>query len=1177
MLNKEFLKQLDNYPEREIYARILALNFQEMPLEQIEGKVTSGSINIDGASAIRRTCSLSLVAKDLNINEIYWGLQNKFKLEIGIKNFIDEDYPDIIWFPQGVYVITGFNTTQNTNNYTVSISGKDKMCLLNGDIGGNLAASVDFGVEEYWDRESNIVTYTKIPIKTIIREMIHTYALEPYHNIIINDLEDCGFELLEYRGEKPLYLWYDTISNEYVNAWLDGNKKCWSIAKEGEEKDPEYTLNTIPHYDNRIKLNDEVKIDPTEVYFNQTSKKLYTISKVEYGQTIGYRMTDLVYAGDLISNIGETLTSVLDKIKNMLGNFEYFYDLGGRFVFQRKKTYVDTPQNGIVKVENDIYVENSIYASPIAYQFDDGNLISSYQNNPNLSNLKNDYSVWGTRKGISGAEIPIHYRYAIDKKPVFYKALDGKIYTTISDPSFLDIIKEEKRIEITQQIKDEIRAFRLKREVPEYLEQPYQKESGEWTGGWWDIRDFHDYYQMLTGISPNGTMKWYSQNDQSGCIPLRNLPGYNSDTYNNRYVWLIIVQSDGTINIQHGSGNFIPAEEKDSLNTYYESYIDSNGKVITERVYPLIQKPFASPYSGCNDNHTYLSFLKSDVEEKGGLVYFYNPNFPFDESFEKMSEEKINQEFEKFFAEKGFNVVDWREIIYQMAKDFYKHNQEDNFLIQVANNNKDYYPTGITGYEQYYIDIEGFWRQLYNPEETGVYTEYSYITSDDEEEFIMPLDDEGLEPKIYTNLIITERNSDYDKKFDLFTIFTLANGENEVQKVIDTVPISYNFNIDGEQIVNDMGLMYYVTKDNSISFTLKNRIIENDGKISEDDYKLIVSLNWGVEDQFILQENKTYLYNGDNFESFIEQINNKVIQDGFSLLNREASLRVEKKELYCFINNEYISLLDYYLFNNKITPLFTIDFAESSKDCISLEELFEPVKNIIYNTETGAYKKYLKSSKLFIDGTLNPDLPIQKRYITYYTKTFEFFRGGDYRAWNKIISTYPDQLDFWFDFLDSGDYDSKKSFSIRELDPYAVNVIGDRPKVVNNSQVTSIYFREVPNLIYLEEGNVSAEQKKALGGYQFIQNIPINLFSISAQGKSAYEELQNLLYNHSYCIESITLTSIPIYYLEPNTRVSVHDKLSEIYGEYIISKISIPLTYNGMMSITATKAPVRLL
>jgi hypothetical protein len=59
----------------------------------------------------------------------------------------------------------------------------------------------------------------------------------------------------------------------------------------------------------------------------------YIIAKVEYGQTAGYRKTDLTYAGDLIANVGETVTSVLDKIKNMLGEFEYFYDLDGRFVF----------------------------------------------------------------------------------------------------------------------------------------------------------------------------------------------------------------------------------------------------------------------------------------------------------------------------------------------------------------------------------------------------------------------------------------------------------------------------------------------------------------------------------------------------------------------------------------------------------------------------------------------------------------------------------------------------------------------------------------------------------------------------------------------------------------------------------------------------------------------------
>jgi hypothetical protein len=52
------------------------------------------------------------------------------------------------------------------------------------------------------------------------------------------------------------------------------------------------------------------------------------------------------------------------------------------------------------------------------------------QNAPVLNNLRNDYSVWGKRKSLSGAEIPIHARFAIDKKPIFYRAFDGVIYTT---------------------------------------------------------------------------------------------------------------------------------------------------------------------------------------------------------------------------------------------------------------------------------------------------------------------------------------------------------------------------------------------------------------------------------------------------------------------------------------------------------------------------------------------------------------------------------------------------------------------------------------------------------------------------------------------------------------------------------------------------------------------------
>jgi hypothetical protein len=39
----------------------------------------------------------------------------------------------------------------------------------------------------------------------------------------------------------------------------------------------------------------------------------------------------------------------------------------------------------------------------------------------------------------------------------------------------------------------------------------------------------------------------------------------------------------------------------------------------------------------------------------------------------------------------------------------------------------------------------------------------------------------------------------------------------------------------------------------------------------------------------------------------------------------------------------------------------------------------------------------------------------------------------------------------------------------------------------------------------------------------------------------------------------------------------VHDEESKINGDYIINKITIPLTYNGTMSISAVKAVERLL
>ena len=880
--DKEFLYNLNQDRHKEIYAKIISLSFDEKPLEQIEGRVTSGSINIDGTSTVRRTCNLTLIAKDVNITDFYWGVSNKFTLEIGLKNNINKEYPNIIWFKQGIYVITSFNSSLTNSNYTISINGKDKMCLLNGEIGGSLPSSIDFGkIDIYEDTytEVQIKDYTQyvankyyiyengeyklslsefnektkyytkdillrqdsLKLKDIIKEAVHEYGKELYHNIIINDLDNYGLELLEYRGDKPLYLLYDEAAQIYTQMIIDED---FSIGNG-------YTISTCPQYNNAIDtLNDGRYI------FTLEDGKEYSATKVEYGATAGYRTTDLIYPGDLISSVGESLTSILDKIKNTIGAFEYFYDIDGRFIFQAKKIYSQNSWNTLVNADDNIFARDAVEESPYSYSFEDVNLIQQFQNTPAINNVKNDYSIWGTRKGISGAEIPIHARYAIHNKPVYYHSYDGNTYTTL--------------------------------EMNEVIKMPNrQKNPDGLNDDWWNIFDWAEYYKALTGEYPTSYIGQYCKEttklDLNAIFP----PGY---TWNiNRPVFLFDVNKDGTL-----------------------GYIGHN---------PIRDNQL--PENSCW--HTYSYFL--DLATGGNLAYIYKPKIPTN----------VNINYKK---------VDWREIIYKMALDYFKHGQEEDFLYKVQTNNlkmdglSSYYPEGETGYEAFYTDIQGFWRQLYDPNPDIIYdTEGGYYSEEKE-----------YEPD---------------------------------------------------------GVTYRI----------------------------------------------------------------KTVWNPFK----------EKDTFTC----------DYYLKGD---------------------------------TETDDYSA-----------------------TKYY--------------WNKNVVLAPEQLNFWIDFYDGND----------SLMQYSIAAIGDRPKVVNDSKITSIYFRNVPQVIFTNGQDYNGLDIKTGYTYIWLDKSMQDLFSISAQGKSAEEEMNELFNNYSYCSEGVTITAVPIYNLEPNTLIYIYNEENKINGKYQVNRITIPLNYNGMMSITATK------
>ena len=381
-----FLKKLDLENLKRYYVKIIVLAMDETPIQEIEGKISSGSINIDGNSSMRRTCNLTFLVEEtednnlMNIDNLL-SINKKIKIEIGIENIIDSKYDNIIWFKQGIFVINQPSISHNSQGVVVSLTCKDKMCLLNGECGGGLPASVVFDSYNQINKDGSI-TSIQNRIYDIIQTLVIFYGGEDINKVFINDVPLEIKQIVRWTGSQELF--YNTSTDMYtLNADSVTEDGIWKTFK--------------------------------------------------YNEDIGYAYTDFVYPGELVSSIGENVCSILDKIKNVLGNFEYFYDVDGNFVFQEIKNYLNnsysatgnfrlndenrTELNNLVILDNDNYYVDFRGESKSIYSFNEENgLISSYNNAPSYVNIKNDFHIWG--KNSDG--YAIHYHLAIKEKPGIY-------------------------------------------------------------------------------------------------------------------------------------------------------------------------------------------------------------------------------------------------------------------------------------------------------------------------------------------------------------------------------------------------------------------------------------------------------------------------------------------------------------------------------------------------------------------------------------------------------------------------------------------------------------------------------------------------------------------------------------------------------------------------------------
>ena len=417
--DKNFLKAMDNETHKEQYIRIIVLDFKtEQTLASIEGKSVSGSCNLSGSSSMRRTASCSLVVDPegihvngypepqqyYNITEVknLISMNKKVIIETGFINTLTQEYPeysnyDIIWFPLGLYVVKTANISRNSGGINISLTLNDKTALLNGDMGGVIPAATIFSESELYNATGTSREVEKILIKDVIKYLVVEFGGEKPENVIITDIPD-------------------TITK--IMKWND-KKNTLYIYKEGADGGVQYSLNA-PAAPNTLK------------------------HLCKYGEDVGYTLEPFVYPGTLECNAGETVAAMLDKIKNTLGNFEWFYDVYGRFHFQEIKNYLNTSiTNDILELEESDYLSFADL-SLSEYTFKDQQIITSISSAPQYGNIKNDYVVWGTTKSITGADKPIRYHVAFDTKPANFseKVRFCLVYTDYKGLQQVIVLKE---------------------------------------------------------------------------------------------------------------------------------------------------------------------------------------------------------------------------------------------------------------------------------------------------------------------------------------------------------------------------------------------------------------------------------------------------------------------------------------------------------------------------------------------------------------------------------------------------------------------------------------------------------------------------------------------------------------------------------------------------------------
>ena len=1101
LTDSKFLSMLDEMRIKKHYAKITVLSFvDEKPLREIQGIATAGSVTVNGQAALRRTISLTVSGieneNDINNIENIISINKKVKIEVGLENPFEDykNYGDIIWFPLGTYVINQATTSTTASSANISISGKDKMCMLDGTCGGTLPSAVTFHETQYEDDNGDIFI-EQVPIFTIIKECVTHFGKEPEQNVIINDVDMTAKLSTKYVGQNPI--------------WFSKDYKSFVISENAPEDE-----NFLQH-------------------------------KFIYGQDVGYQETDFTYPGELVFSAGDTVTSVLDKIIESLGNYEYFYDLDGHFIFQQKKNYLNYYYTPITQINDNYYIK-AFSDSKYYYTFIDAKDALSYYNSPKYENIKNDFIVWGDKTNANGVTKTIQYHLAIDEKPQI----------DLANQYMWDITKGN----------GDHAYYLFEYEKNNYNQTPEQKAI--------EII-YTENHSEITDSSIETAIK----KDITNNI-LQNYSFYNGDQF---ILYYKVIFSD---QIRYYKVVLLNREIIDFI--YLEDLTDIiDFTYLAFGVYPKKDEEDASDDNSSSDNEPIDRPDKPNAPD-------LDPSFGIPDSWHRGTQKDKQNQLDPDFSidsnesSKPSNDSDDKK------NDTTKVKNKEFYLVQkrIINN------VDVLGY----YNKKGEWIQIFELSEKLNLTNINNLINKVKQNYYL---------KIIKDINFDEINKEYDFNFInqnnvllvsstglLIYKLNSYDSKGNKQEYNYSIPDSYSaikdlenktliseeehkelvkvlleyYKTNKDDLLDDITLIYNYTDINDIS---SDNSSSSDNKKGSDLLLPFLDPVEGKKDQlkvlkdqediikkiFILRDNGNYTLN-EIIEEITNAYNSNVID--FSILPENSKIKIitytPKEPEFDYEDNFYFTLIG--------TPCHEWR-----------EELF---RQALLNSENGSQKgdyddellakinnEYLWRKQLFD--------PQNETWHEEWNNQIDSANSNEEKidtwdGWNPAIYIDPSLVTYWLDFIDVDQLVSK----------YSVNKIGRRTKALTKTNMSLLYKLNVPDVIFFENtGEADLIQKieeYTLEGQAYCALKPgqMKLFSSSGTGSTAFDYIREMLYQYLIYNLTVTINCAPRYYLEPNNLIYIDDKKSNIKGEFVITQYTLPLTYNGNMSITTNEALTRV-